>query len=363
MRLVKKLILLSCLFFLPALPALAGESLVNSEIDVDVTGKDAADARAQAMAKGEIDALVDLLNKLATPTQAQKIINDLDAHHVSDMVKSTEVQDEKISNNRYRAHLIVTFDGDVISSMIGKVSATGADAEPTPIGSFLVIPAYEEDGSTLLWEESNPWRATWKDIGLAVTTGDIIVPFGDNKDIQIVNARTIPSANYAALAPLMIRYGVSDIVVLQGKFTRNPDMQFDVVKRHISRSENEVNLLSYRADPQETKEMLLVRAAQDIADILQHKKTEEMQSKTGKGGEKHTVMVLASITTMASWTQLKAKLSELPMIDRLELLAMSPQQVDMAIHYRGSPDSLSDAIKSKNIRLVKNANYWVISRD
>ena len=79
MRLGKKFILLFLLALviaLPALPAWAGEALVNSEVDVDVTGKDAADARAKAMAKGEIDALSDLLSKLATPEQAQAIISN-----------------------------------------------------------------------------------------------------------------------------------------------------------------------------------------------------------------------------------------------------------------------------------------------
>ena len=43
----------------------AGEAIVNSQIEVDVTGKDAADARSQAMEKGATNALVDLLSKLA----------------------------------------------------------------------------------------------------------------------------------------------------------------------------------------------------------------------------------------------------------------------------------------------------------
>ena len=57
-------------FLLLPLPAFAGEALLSSQVEIDVTGKDAADAREQAMAKGEADALLDLLNKLATPDQA-----------------------------------------------------------------------------------------------------------------------------------------------------------------------------------------------------------------------------------------------------------------------------------------------------
>src|SRR5262249_48355027 len=158
------------------------------------------------------------------------------------------------------------------------------------------------------------------------------------------------SVTYSALIPMTVRYGVSDVVILQATFTHAPDMQLSVVKRRISRTQNEVNLLNYRADPQETKDMLLARAARDIADQLEHKKTEEAECiKTVTGGERNTVMVLASISTLASWTQLRAKLSTLPMIDKLETLAVSPQQVDLVIHYRGSPESLGNAITAQNI--------------
>ena len=343
----------------------AGESLVNSEVEVDVTGKDAAAAREQAMMKGRADALTDLLGKFTTPEQVNHIITTLDPGKVNSLVRGTEVLDEKISSNRYRARLLVTFDANEISNLIGN-NGTGNNPEQitNAIGSFLIIPSYEEDGIVMLWEESNPWRNAWKGQGLEVTSGDIVVPFGDASDIRVVDSQTVSSANYSALLPLTLRYGVSDIVILQAKLSRSPDLQLDVVKRRINRKQNEVNLTTYRADPQETKDLLLARAARDISESLEHKKTEEMEaSKTVSGGERNKMMVLASISTLASWTQLRTKLSALPMVDKLEVLALAPQQVDLIIHYRGTPDSLGNAVTAQNIRLVKNPDYWVISRD
>jgi len=344
--------------------AQAEESLVNSQVDVDVTGKDAADAKEQAMIKAHSDALAELLGKFTTPEQVTSIIAGLDSEKINALVRGTEVVEEKISANRYRARLTITFDADEISGLIGKSGAGTPGQVAAPVGSFLIIPAYEEDGVQMLWEEGNPWRNAWKLQGLEATSGDIVVPFGDENDSKVVDSLGIASANYAALLPLTLRYGVSDIVVVQAKLIHNPDVQLEVVKRRINRMQNEVNLTTYRADPQETKEALLARAARDIADSLEHKKTEEMEErKTTAGGERNNMMVLASISTLASWTQLRAKLTTLPMIDKLEVLALAPQQVDLIIHYRGSPDSLSNAITAQNIRLVKNANYWVISRD
>jgi len=367
MRPIKILCILFCLIWAGfALPASAGEALVNSEASVDVTGKDAADARAQAMVKAESDALANLLNKLTTPEQTQSIIDSMDANKVASIVRGTEVLEEKISSNRYRARIMVTFDGDQISNLIGKGPAGSADTgtDQATVSSFLVIPGYEEDGEAMLWEDSNPWTPEWRAAGLEVASGDIVVPYGDNADISVVDTKTLASANYASLAPLTIRYGVSDIVVLQAKFTHTPDMVLNVVKRRINRTSNEVNLLTYRADPQETKELLLARAARDIADSLEHKKTEEAENvKMVHGGERNDLMLLASVTTLHSWTEVRSKLTKLPMIDRLELMAISPQQVDMIVHYRGTADSLANAITAQNLRLVKNEKYWVVSHD
>lgn len=356
--------LLFAAFTMPS-QALAGEAAVNSEVDVDVTGKDAADAREQAMAKGQIDGLTDLLGKLTSPEQVRIIITSLDPQRISAMVRSTEVLDEKITANRYRATLMLTYDGDQISQLIENGGATPNGIKPTAeIGSFLIIPGYEEDGVMMLWEEANPWRAACKTVGLEIASGDIIVPFGDARDAAVVDAKMLTAANYSTLLPMTVRYGVSDIVIVQAKYTHTPDPQLEVVKRRINRTQNEVNVMTYRADPQETKETLMIRAARDIAAQIEHKKTEEMETvKAVQGGDRNTVMMLASITTLASWTDLRGKMSSLPMIDKLEVLAISPQQVDLIVHYRGTPESLAHALAAQNIRLQQNPNYWVVSRD
>jgi hypothetical protein len=358
--------LLFLCFLLLASPALAGDALVTSEVTVDVTGKDAADARTQAMTKGELDALTDLLNKLTAPGQSQDIIARLDAKKISALVRGVEVLDEKITSDRYRAKLIVSFDADEISALVGKLAAAdAADAGSVTTGAFLVIPFYEEEGNKLLWESDNPWASAWKSLGLEVISGDIVVAYGDATDSGIVDTKTISAANYSALSPLAIRYGVTDILILEARYSRAPEMLLTVVKRRINRARNEVNLLTFRADPQETRDTLLARAARDIVDNLQNQKSEEVTAiRSTAGGERGKIMVLASIGTLRAWTDIRARLSSMTMIERIELIAMSPQQVDMQLHYRGSLESLATALEAQKLRLNKNnPAFWVISRD
>jgi hypothetical protein len=351
--------------FLAFCPAWAGDVLVKSEANVDVTGKDAADARTQAMAKGQVDALIELLAKLTPPGQAQDIVATLDGKKIAALVHGTEVLEEKMSKDRYRAKLSVSFDADEVSALISRFNAGVAREELTiTTGSFLIIPTYEDDGGAILWDEKNPWFASWKTIGLEITSGDIIVPYGDSRDASMTDVKSIGSATYNSLAAMLQRYGVSDVVVLQAKFTTTPDSVLTVVRRRLNRTVNEINALTYRADPQETRDALLLRAARDIVYGLQNKKAEELSKvQDVRGGDRSKIMALASITTLGSWTQIRSKLSTLPMIDRLELVALSPQQVDMVIHYRGSAESLADGIAAQKLRLLQNKHYWVISND
>ncbi len=342
----------------------AGEAIVNSQVEVDVTGKDAADARELGMAKAEVEALTDLLNKLAPAGQTQDIMATLDARKISKMVKSTEVLDEKVTGNRYHAQLTVSFDGDELSELIAKAGEQAADTSSSVVNSFLIIPVYQEGNNSLLWEESNPWRNVWRGVGLEITSGDVIVPYGDANDSKTIDIKNFAAATYASLVPMTIRYGVSDIVILQAKLVTKPDLVLSVVKRRISRGKREVNALSYRADPQETRDLLMARAARDIVAGLQHKKSEELSTnQTVTRGERAKVMMLGSISTLDSWTQLRKKLSALPMVDRVEVLAISAKQVDMIVHYRGAADALARAVVSQKIRLVQNKDFWVVSRD
>lgn len=355
-------LLFICLCTLPA--AYASEALVNSEAEVDVTGKDAADAREQAMAKAEILALTSLLSKLAPPGQTQEIIDTMDPRKLATLVRGTEVLSETITENRYRARVVVSFDADAVSDIITNAGdVTAADYKPPTTNAFLVIPSFtEKKNDALLWEEENEWWQVWKALAVETLSGDLIVPVGDTSDRIVVDATTLPSATYSSLSAYAIRYGVSDIVILNATFSRKPEMTLNVVKRRLNRVRNEVNMLTYRADPQETQRTLLERAARDIAKDFSVKKVDtDDDFKGGYGGDRNKLMMLASVTTLKSWVALRDKLGGLAMIDRIETLAISPKQVDMTVHYRGSPEALARAIDGIGLRLGRHKDYWVVT--
>lgn len=341
----------------------ASDALVKAEVSVDVVGKDAVDARSRAMTSAESEGLKQLLERFTSSQQAQAIIASLPVSRISGMVRGMEVISERISDRRYRAQLQVAFDGGEINKLITAAAPDGSTVIDAPSASaFGIVPVYQEGSRTMLWEAENPWLSTWKTHGLENSSEGIVVPYGDNGDGAAISPKNAASATFSDLTSLTSRYGIGQVVILQARFEATPEMVLTVVKRRLSRTQNEVNLLTYKADANETKEMLLSRAADDI--IFQLQKTKAATTSGGfVGGERNSIMMLASISTMASWTELKSKLTSLPMVEKVNVLAISPQQVDMELHYRGTPESLENGITAQKLRLVKHVNYWVISRD
>lgn len=363
MRHIRFLFAILCL--MPYSSAHAGEAIVNSEVNVDITSKDPSGARSQAMAKAEVDGLVALLERLGPPDQAKDIMNTLDSKKITAMVKGTQIVDEKITGNRYRAKLVVSFDGDEIGKLMAGLGAPDAkELMPASVGSFLIIPALEYKNQKLLWEDNNFWRSVWNDVALEVTTGDVLVPYADQTDASMINYDNMMTASFQDLSAFAVRYGVSDIVLLQAKYTMRPDMVLSVVTRRVGRQDTSVNVMTYRADPQETRDLLFARAARDIIAELQEKKVDETAAKTSiRGGDRKKIMMLASIATMASWTELRKKLLALPMVDKIETIAISARQIDLVVYYRGSNESFTNALASKSIRFKQHSDYWVVSND
>ncbi len=345
--------------------AQAGEAIVNSEVLVDIAGKDPAAARSQAMAKAEVDGLQALLERLGPPGQAKDIMVTLDSKKISSMVKGTQIEEEKITANRYRAKLIVSFDGDEISKLMTNVSSEEAkDEMPASIGAFLVIPALEFNNQRLLWEENNIWKSVWSEVAIEVTTGDILVPYGDSTDAAVISYDNMMNADFQALSAFALRYGASDVVLVQAKYTMRPDMVLNVAVRRVSRQDVSISAHTYRADPQESREMLFARAARDIISELQARKVDETANRQSvRGGDRKKIMMLASISTMSSWTELRKKLTSLPMVDKVETLAVSARQIDLVVNYRGSEESFTNALIGKSLRLKKTDNYWVVAND
>ncbi len=334
-----------------------GTSFV-SEVNVEADGADSNEARTKAMASAEREGLAQLLDKLA-PDQKDAIFKGLDAQHITAMVRGTEVVEEKLSTGHYRATLRLTYDASTVNALIDrKVSAVGAEDDTRT--STLIIPLFQPDEeNTFLWEPNNSWRDVWDRVGVEAGSGNLIVPYGDSIDAASLDAKGAMAANYTSYINLIRRYGVRNVAILQAR-VKEEGKVLEVVKRMLDRTQNEVSLLTYRADPQETLEALEARAARDVADQLAHAREQVVAQRAESAGLEARQPMMATFSTMQGWMEMRKKLESIPLVKKIELQAMAPQQVDFTVSYRGTPQGLAQAITAQGIAVSVSGNYWAL---
>lgn len=121
--------------------ALAQESSMTAEVQVDATGASGTEAKAQALAKGEQEAFRKILSEMFQGQEAPAY----DASQVSALVDSFSVSDEKIASNRYRATVSYQFNLERVTAFLAGAAvaapetAAAAAANQAPGNKILAL--------------------------------------------------------------------------------------------------------------------------------------------------------------------------------------------------------------------------------
>lgn len=337
-----------------SLPAQDGFS--QAEVQVDVTGANATEAREKAIVKAQQDAFGKLMERLA-PTQAKEKAALFNAEQINSMVQGFEVVDEKITSNRYRATIRVAFDPEQIRKVTGHVG--GAPMEITS-GATLVLPVWHAGDQLQLWEDENPWRRAWGQAAVTSSGGRLVVPAGDLTDVSALDASSALTASFGRLEPTARRYGAGQAVVAEAKaHTENDITTVDVTVKRLGARSSDVAQATFEGAAGEPLENILFRAAADVGNRLLSMQG-EFSLDAPNENEESRITVISRIESVKDWVILRQKLLAVPAVTGLELAALSPTQVDMVLRFRGAPERLVQGIQGQGLALQRAGNYWVL---
>ncbi|MBN8520877.1 MAG: DUF2066 domain-containing protein [Alphaproteobacteria bacterium] len=194
-------------------------------VQVDVTAKNAVEARTKALDEAQVKAYKMWLEKnLGQDKSAEQ--GDIDPLAVSAMVQDFEVTNEQISAVRYKGTFTVRFRPSSLRHLLpvtqtamaeetvgADTSGTSSVATPAatvasvPVkkGSTLVLPFYQSGGRTTLWEGNNPFRAAWSRQPLGENR-DFSLPLGDLTDIGQIKDDQPLTYDLEKMIRLLARY-------------------------------------------------------------------------------------------------------------------------------------------------------------
>ena len=323
---------------------------------VEAKGDNATAAREMAVTKGQIEGFKLLVQRLA-PDIAMTIISSTPESRMINAAKGFEVLNEQMDTNTYRAKMKVDYDVEMVSEIIRSPDAAAGGSLKS---SVLVLPVLKMGSTLQLWEQGNSWRDIWNSVGLEVGRGIIVMPYGDQTDKDAVDAFTASSGAYERLMPLVARYGASQVVIAEAvPVTEGNNVALQVALREMSAQGGEASVENYSAQQDETQEMLMIRAARSIASAIKDRNTPGYSNTNSPGGKR--VMLLASIRDMSQWLELRKRLLAMNVIEKIELKALSPRQVDVMVHYRGDASLLAKYMIAGDLAVTPGAEFWTVS--
>ena len=262
----------------PSRQATAQDDPYSATVTVDATSDTVAKARDVARLDGARHALDAVVARLAGGSDKAKPLKLRD-NQITDMVASFEVANEKMSAVRYVADYTYHFKSAEVAKAMQAAgiatsdanAAAGAGANPpsNPGGGkpVVVLPVYQSDGESLLWDDPNPWRDAWAQRAAGPSGAALQVPLGDVSDLAAIDADKARTGDSTALSAIAKKEGADDVLVMLAVQRAGSDRQgLDItVRRYRNGQFVDVHLASIDANPNEGDADLFRRAADTIA--------------------------------------------------------------------------------------------------
>lgn len=353
------LLLLAVMGLWSPLPAMAQEVLFTRDVAVTVNNPDAAKAREQALQDAEQKGFAELIESFA-PEQKEVILKRLDPKKISSFVRGTEVIEEKITGAHYSARFRVNYSSAAVNKLLEqRTSEIESDTSLRSAG-MLVIPILDEDGRPKLWEKKNDWRTIWSQVSMEMGQGGVLVPFGDNIDETALGVKGALTASYASFRTILARYGVGTAIVLTARYSEAPDQKMELIRRQVTPRSDEVQTLHYFADKTESRALFFDRVARDLAKQMLHSREAVLEHIAAAGEDIGQVLISVRVTSLKSANAFRARLNSLAMVKKVELVALSPDQTDLKVYYRGDKQGFANALLNSGLALTQQENYWTI---
>lgn len=326
-------------------------------LPIDENAESAAVARDLALADGQRRALDRVFRRMVLQSDLGRIPR-LEDDEISALVQAFSITDEKTSSTRYLANLTVRLKKGAVRNFLRDLSLSYAETVSKP---RLVIPVYQAAGSTLLWDDPNPWRSAWEtreaDDGSPVP---LILPRGDRGDMFAIVAAQALAGDTNRLGAIARRYDVEDVLVahavLQIDLAANLP-RLNVTLMEVGPAGNAVIVQSFSGVARDRIPELLVRAAAEATLRLEE---DWKRDNILRFDSPDRLSVRVPIGGLEEWLDIRGRLNGSAIVRKVELIALSRNGAQVTLHYLGEPAQLALDLSQRDLELVESDGFWTL---
>jgi hypothetical protein len=357
-------------------PALAEEQRegFSATVKVDATADGVAAARELARVDGQRRALVLVIDRLSGSTDSAKLPK-LDDNTITDMVESFEVANERMSAVRYLADYTFHFRPAKVRRLVHIADTAPAEAinrpavdegggKPKPAVDqgdgkpVIILPVYKDSGSSVLWDDPNPWREAWGQRSAGPGPNRLTVPLSDASDLATIDAGRAEAGNSDALTAIAQRNGGDEAIVVLATARREGDkvVTLDLsIKRYRSGHLADTHGTTLDANPGENADDFFKRAADTIAGEIA---SSSRKSPGPSSDQQASLGVSVPIGSVGEWVRVRDRLASVPVIRKVDLLSLNRHEAKVQIKYVGSPERLRSSLAEVDLGLDGTDPVW-----
>lgn len=183
-------------------PLASSTDIEVSDLKVDVTGKNAEDARQNGWKEAQ---------RLGWKKLGGGSISD---SQLESMVSAVVIEREQIGPRRYIATLGVIFD----RSRAGR--SLGASGRQTRSAPMLLLPVLESGGVNTMFEMRNPWQRVWAEYQASASAINYVRPTGANGDSLLLTFGQTSRRSRTWWRNILGQFDAADVLVPVAKLQR-----------------------------------------------------------------------------------------------------------------------------------------------
>ncbi|MBM3590119.1 MAG: hypothetical protein FJX30_01925 [Alphaproteobacteria bacterium] len=275
------------------------------------------------------DAFMVLLMRLQLPiATADNISNE----EIAEMVRSEQIVDEKIAGNNYSANYNITFARDFVDHILEKKTkeqeSKNSELDKPKKDNYLIIPIKVAKKRPILWEPENDWRSTIdKVINKNNLQKNFIIPESNAENIALINGQNISNISFENFEKILETYKAQGVYLMFYNFDEIEnkvlvEVQYfrKLLKKQFRLSFINVDRLSYSD--------LLTKVADRSIEYL---KNNPIGSDNALN--KNIINLIIKISSISDWLNVKNTLDKSSLIDGLEIISISKDEVKIKINY------------------------------
>ncbi len=321
-------------------------------VAVDVTATTVTEARDRGMTQARVSAFRRLVERM-TPRENWAAITTPETSKIIDMVLEFSVANERSSAVRYLADLMVRFDPAAIRSFLRSQNVPFAETASRPL---IVVPLYQDGTVVQLWQDGNPWRDAWA----ASLPHDGLVPFvlplGDLQDSALLSTEQALAKDRDALMKVAAKYGAAGAVVAHATHAGD-NLKIAVSEIRALGDQGNDQFNATVAGEGKLRADAFAAAAVDAMRPVEDRWKKRNTLRFGAGGK---MTALVPVSSLQEWLSVRARLARIPVIEKVDLEAMSKALIQASITYAGDETQLQFAMSQSELELTKDGDMWLL---